>query len=426
MTTQAENDFLTRTGPGTAMGALFRRYWIPALAAAELPEPDGPPVRVTLLSEPLVAFRDSAGRPGLIDAFCAHRGASLWFGRNEEGGLRCAYHGWKYDVTGQCVEVPSEPPESGYCRRIRLTSYPCIERGDVIWTYMGPPELMPPPPEFEWTTVPQSHRYVSRRLQDCNYLQALEGGIDSVHVSFLHRGELRSDPLHLGSKGAHYTANADGRFEVVETASGMIIGVRRPAEPGQVYWRITQWVLPFFTMIPPYGENALNGHAWVPVDDEHCITWSMTHHPTRPLTERELATMRAGGGIHVRLVPGTLRPEVNRDNDYRMDRAAQKSGATTSGVKTIAMQDASIQESMGPIQDRTREHLVSSDNAIILVRRRLRQLARAVQAGAAPDALDPASHRVRSASLVLAEGVPFHEAAADALTVKEGVAHVSI
>jgi phenylpropionate dioxygenase-like ring-hydroxylating dioxygenase large terminal subunit len=291
---------------------------------------------------------------------------------------------------------------------------------------MGPPEHRPPPPAFEWTSVPASHRYVSRRLQECNYLQALEGGIDSVHVSFLHRGDLRSDPLHRGSKGAEYTSNVDGRFEVIETEAGMIIGVRRPAEPGQVYWRITQWVLPFFTMIPPYGDNALNGHAWVPVDDETCITWSMTHHPTRPLSTREFETMRAGGGIHVKLIPGTLRPAVNRDNDYLMDRAAQKSGATTSGVRTIAMQDASIQESMGPIQDRTREHLVSSDNAIILARRRLRNLALGVARGAAPDAIDPATHRVRSASLVLAEGVPFHEAAADALKVTEGVAHASV
>src|ERR1700693_2435591 len=212
MLRKEQNDLLTRTGAGTPMGAMFRRYWIPALLAEELPENDCAPVRVQLLSERLIAFRDTQGRYGLIDEFCAHRGVSLWFGLNEDCGLRCPYHGWKYDVTGQCVEVPSEPAETGYHRRSRLTAYPCIERGDVIWTYMGPPEHRPPPPEFEWTTVPRSHRYVSRRLQECNSLQALEGGIDSVHVSILHRAELKSDPLHRGSEGGGYTGNAAGRF----------------------------------------------------------------------------------------------------------------------------------------------------------------------------------------------------------------------
>ena len=228
MTTREQNDFLTQTGPGTPMGDLFRRYWIPALLASEITEPDGPPVRVKLMSERLLAFRDSDGKVGLIDEFCAHRGVSLWFGRNEEGGLRCPYHGWKYDVTGQCTEVPSEPVESGYCSKIKLKSYPCVELGDVIWAYMGPPELQPPLPGFEWARVPAAHRFVSRRTQECNWLQAMEGGIDSVHVSFLHRHDLRSDPLHVG-QGAEFTRETDARFEVVETDGGMVIGVRRPA-----------------------------------------------------------------------------------------------------------------------------------------------------------------------------------------------------
>ena len=138
-----QNVLLTRTGSGTAMGELFRRYWIPALLATELAEPDCPPVRVKLMSEPLIAFRDTAGKLGLINEFCAHRGVSLWFGRNEEGGLRCAYHGWKYDVSGQCMDVPSEPAESGFCAKIKLKSYPLVERGGVLWTYMGPPQTQP-------------------------------------------------------------------------------------------------------------------------------------------------------------------------------------------------------------------------------------------------------------------------------------------
>jgi phenylpropionate dioxygenase-like ring-hydroxylating dioxygenase large terminal subunit len=167
MTTQEQNALLTQTGPGTAMGELFRRYWIPALLADELPEPDCPPVRVRLLSERLIAIRDSQGRVGLMDEFCAHRGVSLWFGRNEENGLRCPYHGWKYDVTGQCVDVPSEPEASGYCRKIKLKSYPCIELGGVIWAFMGPPASAPPKPAFEWVGLPPAHVYVSKRWQEC-------------------------------------------------------------------------------------------------------------------------------------------------------------------------------------------------------------------------------------------------------------------
>src|SRR5580692_7958798 len=184
MLRKEQNELLTQTGPGTPMGQLFRSYWMPVLLAEELPEDECPPVRVKIMSERLLAFRDSNGKYGLIDEFCAHRGVSLWFGRNEEGGLRCPYHGWKYDVSGRCIEVPSEPEESGYCEKIRLKSYPCVERGGIVWTYMGPPEQRPHHPDFEWTNVPAGHRYVSKRLQECNYLQALEGGIDSSHVAF--------------------------------------------------------------------------------------------------------------------------------------------------------------------------------------------------------------------------------------------------
>ncbi|MFL6798546.1 MAG: Rieske 2Fe-2S domain-containing protein [Xanthobacteraceae bacterium] len=421
MTTPAQHEFLTRTGPGTPMGTLFRRYWIPALLSADVPEPDCPPVRVKLLSERLIAFRDSEGRVGVIDEFCAHRGVSLWFGRNEESGLRCPYHGWKYDVTGQCTEVPSEPVESGFCDKIKLTSYACVELGDVVWVYMGAPELEPPLPAFEWTKVARSHRFVTRRSQECNYLQAMEGGIDSAHVSFLHRHELRSDSLHVG-RGAELTRETNARFEVVETAGGMVIGVRRPAQPGHLYWRITQWIMPFHTMIPPYGENALNGHAWVPTDDENCVTWCFTHHPTRPLTEHELTTMRNGGGIHVKLIAGSIRPVVNKDNDYMIDRAAQRAGGTYCGVAGIAMQDAAIQESMGPVQDRSKENLVSTDNGVIMARIRLRKAALAAADGTLPDGIDPATHAVRSASVVLPDNVSFYEGAADALIAREGVA----
>ncbi len=226
--TKEQNDQLTQTGRGTLLGDLFRRYWIPALLAEEIAERDGPPVRVQLLGEKLVAFRDTEGRIGLISEFCAHRGVSLWFGRNEESGLRCPYHGWKYDVTGQCVDLPSEPESSGMCGRIKLASYPCIEQGGVIWAYMGPPELKPAPPELEWCVVPDANRYVSKRWQESNYLQGMEGGIDTTHVSFVHRYELERDALHMNAACKKYIkADPNVTFTVQETPGGMTIFGRR-------------------------------------------------------------------------------------------------------------------------------------------------------------------------------------------------------
>jgi phenylpropionate dioxygenase-like ring-hydroxylating dioxygenase large terminal subunit len=421
-----QNLLATQTGPGTPMGNLFRRYWVPILLAEELPENECPPVRVKLLSERLLAWRDTQGRYALMDEFCAHRGVSLWFGRNEESGLRCSYHGWKYDHTGQCIEVPSEPAESGFCRKIKLKSYPLVERGGILWAYMGPAEHQPPLPEFEWALLSKTQRYISKRWQECNYLQAMEGGIDSSHVSFLHSGEMHTDPLHRGTKGADYQRDRKPKFEVVESPGGLHIGARRNAEEGHYYWRITQWIMPWYTMVPPYGDNALNAHAWVPIDDENCFTWTFTYHPTRALSDMELDTMRQGGGIHVQLIPGTFRPLINKDNDYLIDRAAQKSGRTYSGVSGIAMQDASVQESMGPTQDRAKENLVSTDNAIIMARHRLRQAALALEKGVAPPGLDAECHRVRSATFVLPAAVPFAEAKREDLRVREGVPHTSI
>jgi phenylpropionate dioxygenase-like ring-hydroxylating dioxygenase large terminal subunit len=428
MLKREDSDRLTQTGPDTPMGRMFRRYWIPALLADELAEADGPPVRVKLLAERLLAFRDTDGRYGLIDEFCAHRGVSLWFGRNEACGLRCAYHGWKYDVTGQCIEIPSEPEGSRFTTRVTLQSYPLVERGGILWTYMGPPEARPPLPEWEFITVPPAHTFTSKRLQESNWLQAMEGGIDSSHVSFLHRGDLDSDPLFKGTRGNQYNLN-DARpvFEVVESTGGLYIGARRHAEGGQYYWRITQWVMPSFTMIAPRGNHPVHGHFWIPIDDESCWTWSFDYHPIRALTEAELAAMRDGKGIHVRYVPGTYRPLANKDNDYLIDRAAQKAGRTFSGVEGIAMQDASLQESMGPIVDRRKENLVSTDNGIIMARHRLLRAVKAlVEQDLAPPGVDPAHHRVRSAAIVLPPDVPFTEGAREALTVRPDVAPASV
>jgi phenylpropionate dioxygenase-like ring-hydroxylating dioxygenase large terminal subunit len=422
-----QNDLLTQTGSDTPFGKMFRCYWIPALLAEELPEKDCPPVRVKLLSERLIAFRDSDGRYGLMDEFCAHRGVSLWFGRNEECGLRCPYHGWKYDVTGQCIDMPNEPEQSAFAKKVKLTSYPLVERGGVLWTYMGPPESQPPLPEYEFATVPPSQTYTSKRFQECNWMQAMEGGIDSSHVSFLHRGDINTDPLFKGARGNQYNLG-DLRpvFEVVESVGGLFIGARRNAENGHYYWRITQWVMPSYTMIPPRGNHSLHGHFWIPIDDEHCWAWSFDYHPTRDLTEGELTAMRAGKGIHAKVDAG-YRSLANKDNDYLMDRAAQKAGRTYSGVEGFAMQDASIQESMGPIVDRTKETLVSTDSGIILARQRLLRAIKAfTEQGVIPPGVALEHQRVRSAAVVLPPDQPFKDAAREALIAHPGVAPASV
>jgi len=185
MVTKLENERLTRVGAGTPMGETMRRYWLPALLSWELPEPDCPPVRVKLLGEELVAFRTTDGSIGLIEEFCPHRRASLWLGRNEENGLRCVYHGWKFDVTGQCIDQMNEPRQ--FCAKIKATAYPTYELSGVVWAYMGPPEKQPAPPKFEWTQMAPTHRAVSKVKEECNWLQALEGGIDTSHFTILHR-----------------------------------------------------------------------------------------------------------------------------------------------------------------------------------------------------------------------------------------------
>jgi len=392
-------EVLVRTGPGTLMGNLMRRYWIPILSSSEIGEPDCPPVRVKILGEKLIAFRDSAGRPGLIDEFCAHRGVSLFFGRNEEGGIRCAYHGWKYDITGQCVELPSVPDMA---HKMSIPAYQCIERGGLVWAYMGPEGKQPAPPEVEWCNLPASHRFVSKRLQECSWLQAMEGGIDTTHASWVHRYELDKDPMHMHAVANKYIkADRNAVFDIEQTPYGLAIFGRRNGEPDSYYWRVTQFLFPWFTLIPPFGPHPLGGHIWVPIDDENCWAWSINFYPDKPLAPDERRDLEEGKGIHVKYEPGSFRPVANKDNDYLMNRAAQKAKESFSGVEGFAVQDASLQESMGPIQDHAREHLVATDKPIAMARRMLHKAALDLAMGVEPPALDAAAQRVRAASVLL-------------------------
>ena len=392
-------DTLVYTGPGTPMGNLLRRYWVPVLSSSEIAEPDGPQVRAQIMGEKLIAFRDTSGGVGLIDEFCSHRGVSLFFGRNEDHGIRCAYHGLKFARDGRCVEVPSAPQA---CAHMGIKAYPCIERAGIVWAYMGPADKRPPPPEVEWCTLPDSHIFVTRRLQECNYLQAMEGGIDTSHVSYVHRYEVDHDPMHQGTRANHYI-KADGNvvFDIEKTDYGLTLYGRRNGEPDSYYWRITQWLFPWFTLIPPFGEHALGGHVWVPIDDHHCWAWSINWHPGKPLSAEERAHMQAGKGIHCEYEPGSLRPRANRDNDYLLDRRAQKDKRSYSGVSGISIQDASLQESMGPIQNHAAEKLLPTDRAIVMARRMLYEAATGLAQGAEPPALDAARQRVRAAGVLL-------------------------
>src|SRR5437867_1080720 len=304
MLSKADNELITRVGPGTPMGNLMRQYWIPVLFSWEL-EADGPPERVRLLGEDLIAFRDSSGQPGLLAAHCPHRGASLFFGRNEEAGLRCVYHGWKFDVTGACVDMPSEPAESNFKDKIHHTAYPCEERGGVIWTYMGPLTPPPPLPNLEWMSLPEEHRWMAKRVQDSNWLQAIEGEVDQSHVSFLHSYLNPTDGPASAVGGPRTNvaliraADKHPRFETVETDYGVMIGSGREAGDDQRYWRVTQFLMPFHTMTGPYGPNPTRGwRCWVPIDDTHVYVMGATFHPLRPFSAEEKERMAQRANVY--------------------------------------------------------------------------------------------------------------------------------
>lgn len=412
MLTREENERLTRVDRGTPMGDLMRRFWLPFLLTADLSEPDGAPVRVGLLGERLLAFRDTSGRIGLIDRNCAHRCADLFFGRNEENGLRCTYHGWKYDVDGRCLDMPTEDAESAFKENIKLTAYPVRERAGILWTYMGPKEQIPELPEFEWARVPEGHRFISWNFQQNNFVQAIDGGIDTVHSVFLHSsldshrrlGEWQEQAKRdRDARLMHRVRTNPPKLVAKDTDYGVLIGGKYRGREGTDYWRYNNFLMPFYTM-PPGGGSGLSkkiAHAFVPIDDESCMRWVFTWNFAEPLSAKEIAEMRAGSSVHVEFIPGTHHPARNMSNDYLIDRELQKT-LTFTGIKGIGEQDFSVQEGMGRVVDRTREHLGSSDIGIAAMRRRLLKAAADLQEGVTPyAALHGEVYHIRSAELVL-------------------------
>lgn len=369
MLSKEDNDILTRVGTGTPMGDLIRRFWVPALLAVEVKEPDGAPKRFRLLGEDLIAFRNTDGKVGILDEACPHRRSSLALGANEENGVRCLYHGWKFGIDGECLDTPAEPPGSSMVGRVRAKAYPVREVAGVIWAYMGPAGEEPVFPDLEWMHYPEGHCVPFKVQEDCNYAQAVEGTIDSAHAGVLHR----ESPWGHPAKYEH-EKDLSPKLEVEYTKYGLRYGaVRSLPEEGKLHVRVTEVALPFFTFIPPDGfgvrKNRRMANAFVPRDDESTwhIQWFFDE--TTPI---DVAYRIEEGGHYV---DENFRKLRNIDNWYLQDRQMMKT-TNMSGIKGILMQDHAVSETQGRILDRTKEHLGGSDVAVVAWRRQMIRAAR--------------------------------------------------
>jgi phthalate 4,5-dioxygenase len=365
-----ENERMTRIVGRAPAGELMRRYWLPALLADELTEPDGTPVRVRLLGEDLVAFRDSDCKLGLIAARCPHRLASLALGRNEESGLRCIYHGWKFDIGGRCVDMPTEPEGYGFRDRVTVHSYPLREAGGLIWTYLGDPDDEPPFPAFDWTVLPPDQVAAVKFVEHANYLQAVEGAIDTAHSWFLHRGALRD-----WKQRSAISMDLSPRLEVEDTRYGFrYAAIRRPNDDPEnfKYVKVTNYVFPTTVLIP----RSLNPKVrpivqlFVPMDDENTMHYSVFFSTDGTAVDKDAVyeSVKWHPGVDI---DANYCLDTHEGNFWKQDRAAMKDGTLYSGIAGFPRQDVACQESMGAIVDRTQERLGTSDIAIIRMRRRM-------------------------------------------------------
>ena len=434
MLTAEQNALVTQTNAGTPMGELFRRFWLPVVHPDEIPTPDSPPVRTRVLGEDLVAFRDTNGQVGLVGAFCPHRRAPLFYGRNEECGLRCVYHGWKFDTAGNCVDMPSEPEESNFKDKVRLKAYPTREWGGVIWAYMGPPEHMPErPPLMEWGLVGPDQRRVTKNFQECNYLQALEGDIDTAHVSYLHSSLKPRQGQGQGVVRDAGRVDKRPKLMVLNHQSGFAYGGRRNVEDGGYYWRVTQFLWPTFAFIPAFSWPKTCTYT-VPVDDHHCFRFSFAYNVEAPMPEQG-SWLTPGDGIgpwsrhfgQFKFADGlqidTWLLDQNKDNLYYLDREQQRTESYT-GINGIPTQDRAMTEGMGYICDRTDEHLGTTDVAVIAARRGLMDMATALQQGHEPQcATQPAAYLLRALDVVSPESnlAPLLDQHQDEIRVKEHI-----
>jgi phthalate 4,5-dioxygenase len=387
MLSKEENTLITHVDADMPLGRFLRRYWIPAALSEEIAEPGGAPVRVGLLGERLVAFRGPTGVVGLVKEFCPHRGASLVLARNEEGGLRCLYHGWKMSPTGAILETPAEPATSRMKNVLCHTAYPVREAGGVVWAYMGPKELEPPFPNYPWLGLPSSHLLVVKMYQDCNYLQGVEGDLDPAHPNYLHRDfDLEQDKSWQGA-GWQSIANlmTDGApaIHCEETPWLMRVGaVRRTQDPKVSYVRYTEWVAPFYSYIATGPHESRMFKMWLPIDNERCFTFYVHFHPDIPLN---VPAIYANWGHRTEKPDYRTRHTVA--NFHLQDRRAM--ARNFSGVDGAAIQDRAVQESMGPIYDRTQEHLGTSDKAVMFYRKLILRKLKEMEEGKPLPAHDP-------------------------------------
>ena len=407
MLTTQENDLLCRVGPGTPMGEVFRRYWLPAIRSVDLPEPDCPPKRVRLLGEDLVAFRDSNGRVGLLAEKCAHRRASLFYGRNEECGLRCIYHGWKYDVDGNIVDTPAEPAQSMIKYHVKQVAYPCHEVNGLVYAYLGPKDRIPLTPDLPWFTLPADHVAVGAPvINECNWLQTQEGNIDSTHTPFLHARRAVDGAFRPGGQVSqpHRNQKNPPTFQIDRTPWGVRAVVRYPAPEGAAFTRTNTFIMPVYTALPNGVQvdgrlDGYNVNTEVPMDDDHTMRYVITVQRTTPVQ---------GGsrGFDPREILPDGRKVVNRQNDYMIDREKQKSGLVFSGLDwSFPTQDGCVVESMGAIADREHEHLGLGDSQIVSVRRFLLDAIHEVQEDRDPPgvAFDPRENDFSDLIMVSAE-----------------------
>jgi phthalate 4,5-dioxygenase len=395
MTNAIESEELTRVGPGSPMGELMRQYWIPAAKSSEVPR-GGDPLRLMLLGEKLIAFRDAEGRVGVMDHRCPHRCASLFFGRNEAGGIRCVYHGWQFDTAGNCVDMPNLPPEQDFRQKVKAKAYRVTERAGLVWVYMGARAEAPPMPEIEATLLDEAELQPMFAQRECNWLQALEGDIDTSHFGFLHAGSVRPEQVGDDNLLRYQVGNRAPAYHVTDTDWGTMYSAYRPAEDGQTYWRFAHFGLPFWTWVPQ-GEitDRVQARAWVPMDDTHTMFVSLTWKKMSRMPPLKNGQPIPGARPELEYLPastdwyGRWRPAANAANDYRIDRDAQRSDRIYTGISHIHMQDQAITESMGPIVDHGFEHLAPSDQMITRTRRRLLLAARALRdRGTVPPGVD--------------------------------------